>query len=279
MNYSQALKWGQEKLKKADIATSRLDSLILLEDNLNIDRAKILSEPSTTIQPSVLSKYQAQINKRQLHLPLAYIRKKSAFYGRDFFIDKRVLQPRPESEALIDELKIITNNTNCSQIIDIGTGSGALAITAKLEFARFNVIGTDINSKCLDVATINAQQLSSDISLLRGSLLKALPYYIWNTPTIIIANLPYVPDNWQINSSAMKEPAQAIFGGKDGLALYVKLFKQLASLNNPPLWVLCESMPPQHTQLTEIALKANYCLTKTNDFIQCFSLALRQASP
>lgn len=278
MNYSQALKWSQEKLDKANIGTSRLDCLVLLEDNLKIDRAKILSDPLTTIPASVLKKYKAQINKRSQHLPLAYIRHQSEFYGRVFFIDERVLEPRPESETIIDELKTLIKQNDNPQILDIGTGSGALAITLKLKFPELRVFATDINNSCLDVANLNANKLMASITFLKGDLTKAVPEDFWQHKTIVVANLPYVPNNWQINTAAGKEPSDAIFGGRNGLELYSQLFKQLSFLKTRPVWVICESMPPQHQQLTKIALKYGYHLDKTNDFIQCFNLVPRQVS-
>jgi len=277
MDYSHALKWGQEYLKKSGIMTSRLDSLILLEDILHIDRAKILAEPKNNIKPTVFKQYQEQITKRSQHIPLAYIRQQSEFYGRVFYIDQRVLQPRPESETIIQELKIILDNILIAQILDIGSGSGALAITAKLEFPDLEVYATDINKKCLSVASINAQKHSTQINFFHGDLIQPIKNSFWQKQTVILANLPYVPNAWQVNTSALHEPADAIFGGPDGLNLYRKLFSQLAQLEHPPLWVITESMPPQHQQLTIIASNSGYRLVTTNDFIQCFNWEPRQA--
>jgi len=276
MNYAQALQWGQKKLTNSDIPTSRLDSLVLLEDNLNVDRAKILANLSTNINLAVLTKYKSQILKRSQHFPLAYIRQQTEFYGRNFFIDQRVLEPRPESETIIEELSHILSKVSGNQILDIGTGSGALAISVKLEYPKLNVYASDINNNCLNVAKINAKKHKTQITFLKGDLIKPLPIDFWKLPTIIIANLPYVPNSWQLNNSAMKEPAEAIFGGQNGLSIYASLFKQLATLDNPPGWVISEALPPQHNQLAKIATQASYYLAKTNDFIQCFSLEPRQ---
>lgn len=276
MNYSHALKWGQEQLSKSGIITARLDSLVLLEDTLDIDRAKILAQPQSSIKPTVFKQYQEKITQRSQHIPLAYIRQQSEFYGRVFYIDPRVLQPRPESETIIEELKNILNHTVIAQVLDIGSGSGALAITAKLEFPKLQVYATDIDKKCLSVVRINAQKHSVPISTFHGNLIKPIKNNFWQKPTIVLANLPYVPSNWQVNTSALHEPNRAIFGGLNGLDLYIKLFQQLAQLKHPPLWVITESMPPQHQQLAVIANQSGYMLAKTNDFIQCFSWKLHQ---
>jgi release factor glutamine methyltransferase len=276
VDYSQALKWGQAQLSQSGILTSRLDCLVLLEDTLDIDRAKILAQPQTNIEPAVFKQYQKQIIKRSRHIPLAYIRQQSEFYGRVFYIDQRVLEPRPESETIIEELKIILDHTLIAQVLDVGSGSGVLAITTKLEFPTIQVYATDVDKKCLNVIRINAQMHSAQISIFQGDLIKPIKNNFWRKQTLVMANLPYVPSHWQINTSALHEPGRAIFGGPNGLDLYIKLFKQFSDLEHPPIWVITESMPPQHQQLAKIANKSGYSLAKTNDFIQCFSWKFHQ---
>ena len=87
---------------------------------------------------------------------------------------------------------------------------------------------------------------------------------------VILANLPYVPNRWKINQAAAMEPRIAIFGGKDGLDLYRRLFEQLKKLPWQPKYILTESLPPQHQQLAKIAKDGDYKLAKTEDFIQLF---------
>ena len=265
---SKWLKQATGLLDRAGIATSRLDCLILLEDITGIDRAVLLAKPELLINPVYLLKLNSQIKQRVLHTPLAYIRGKTEFYGREFLINHSVLEPRPESETIIDMLKQLPNVKN-STIVDIGTGSGALAITAKLEIPEAKVLATDIDSHCLNIARRNANRLGISLKLLQGDLLDPL-VDLSKLPIILLCNLPYVPNSFQINPAALQEPRQAIFGGTDGLDIYRNLFSQLQTFSGSPIMILTESMPPQHIELSAIARDNSYVLQKTEDFIQLF---------
>lgn len=277
MNFKQALAWGQRKLDTASIGTARLDVIVLLEDNTGIERAKFLSEPDAVLSPEALSKFKYQVIQRSRQTPLAYVRKVSEFYGRNFYVDERVLEPRPESESLIEELGPALKQLDCANptVIDVGTGSGALIITAKLEFPHINAIATDISRDSLQVAKNNAATYQVKVSFMEGDLISSVSEETWLRQYVVIANLPYVPDLWHINPSAMLEPPIAIYGGKDGLRLYRRLFARLGALTAAPGTVLTESMPPQHRHLAEIASANGYRLLKTNDFIQLFSCSGR----
>ena len=266
MTISEWISWATSILSEAGIHTARLDSLVLLEDTLQKNRAHLLAHTDTIISDAHIRTLQTAIMRRQQHEPLAYIRGKTEFYGRTFSVNQHVLEPRPETETMIELLKSIPLPDD-TIIVDIGTGSGAIAITAKLEIPDATVVGTDIDANCLSVATDNARLLHANVIFKRGNLLEPLTI----TPTVILCNLPYVPDHFQINQAATHEPHKAIFGGHDGLDLYRRLFEQIASLHITPQYILTESLPPQHPQLSIIAKAAGYTLRSADDFIQCFS--------
>ncbi|HSX27423.1 MAG TPA: peptide chain release factor N(5)-glutamine methyltransferase [Patescibacteria group bacterium] len=256
-------------LEASGIGTARLDCLILLEDMTGKDRGWLLAHPETKLTGKQQSKLANQIDKRIKHTPLAYVRGKSEFYGREFIINEFVLEPRPESETMIGLLKTLPDNAT---IIDVGTGSGALAITAKLEIPDADVFATDIDRNCLKIAVQNAKKHNVNVSFYEGDLLKALPKNKFGSSSALLCNLPYVPDNYHINDAAMMEPKLAIFGGSDGLELYRQLFGQIRNKKqaNNPKFVLTESLPFQHQELAKIAKHAGYELRKTDDFIQLF---------
>lgn len=273
MTSSSWLQSATKQLATEGISTARLDCLVLMEDMTGKERGWLLAHPEFELSETQVKKLNAQIKLRATHEPLAYLRHKTEFYGREFYIDHRVLEPRPESETMIELLK---NSKLPSKpiIIDIGTGSGMLAITAKLEFPTAEVIATDIDENCLAVAKKNAKKFQTDIEFLQGDLLEPLPTSKLQSPnSIMLCNLPYVPDHFQINPAAMAEPRIAIFGGSDGLDLYRKLFQQLQKLRSKPNFIFTESMPPQHEELTSIAATADFSLEKTDDFIQVFTPA------
>lgn len=280
MTVSEWIKKTTARLAEAGIASARLDALILLEDATGKDRAWLLAHPDEDIfQGGTLEALYAQVERRTRHEPLAYIRGKSEFYGREFLVTPATLQPRPETETMIDLLKHIYQIEDWglgidepSSILDIGTGSGCIAITAKLEFPELQVLATEINEDALKIAEKNAQKLGANIKFHQGNLLR--PIFNLQSPILspfaILANLPYVPNKHTINKAAMQEPKIAIFGGSDGLDLYREMFSQISSSELRVSLVLTESLPFQHEELTSIANRHGFELTKTDDFIQAF---------
>lgn len=272
MNSGEWLQISTHQLKKAGISTARLDCLVLLEDATGRDRAWLLAHPEENLKGPSFQVLDEWIERRSRHEPLAYIRGKSEFYAREFRVSKDTLEPRPETETMIELLKQLATKDSAA-IIDAGTGSGCLAITARLEFPDTKVWATDISPACIKIAQRNAKDLGVDVKFYLGNLLHPLPSTVYLLPsTIILANLPYVPESHTINQAAMHEPKVAIFGGEDGLDLYRQLFAQIQKLQHKPQYVLTESLPPQHSELIKIAEKANYYDVSSKDFIQCFKM-------
>ncbi|HEY1645833.1 MAG TPA: HemK/PrmC family methyltransferase [Candidatus Saccharimonadales bacterium] len=274
MTNGEYLNYATRLLESASIETARLDSLILMEFTLGIDRAKILAELDGKItfqQKNVLNKI---LSKRAKHVPISQIVHNTEFYGRSFYINRYVLEPRPESETIIDVLKsLLDTDKGLSmldhiKIADVGTGSGALGITAYLELDNPQVDLIDIDSEALKVAKRNVVLHTIDCRVIQADLLpKKVEEY-----DILLCNLPYVPDDFKINLAAGHEPSIAIFGGKDGLDIYRKLFNLVTIRQHRPLYILSESLPPSHKDMVRLAGKAGYRLELTDDFIQAFKL-------
>ncbi|MBA3757581.1 peptide chain release factor N(5)-glutamine methyltransferase [Candidatus Saccharibacteria bacterium] len=259
------LDYSTRSLETAGISSARLDSLILLEDCLDKDRAHILAHPEMIISTTRLKKLNYRLKKRLKHEPMAYIRGYSEFYGRKFKINKHVLEPRPESEVMISMLKKLHLSEN-TVIADVGTGSGCLGITATLETRCTKIDLYDIDASALAVAKHNSVMHEVGLKAYKRNLLNnnVRPY------DIVMANLPYVPNKYKINKAAKREPKLAIFGGADGLDIYRKLFEQVLNLSRKPSYILTESMPPQHSPLASIAKNSGYKLRITNQLIQVF---------
>jgi release factor glutamine methyltransferase len=214
--------------------------------------------------------------RRAEHEPLAYVRGKTEFYGREFVVSEAVLEPRPESETMI-ELLLRYKNEDSSlrwndeedgqlRIGDVGTGSGAIGITAQLELPEASVELLEVDDRAIEVAKVNVIKFTSGIPVLKADLLEGSS----QDYDVLLCNLPYVPDDHTINASAMHEPKIAIFGGPDGLDLFRRLFDQVQKLPKQPLLILCESLPPQHEALKTVAEAAGYQLDAEEDFIQSF---------
>lgn len=265
MNVNEWLTNSTNQLKAVGVSSARLDALVLLEDVAQKDRSWLLAHPDYDLAKELVSKLASKVERRAKHEPLAYIRAKSEFYGREFLVTPDTLEPRPETETMIDLLKKVYKVEPCT-VVDVGTGSGCIAITIKLEIPETTVIATEINDAALKIARQNAKKLEADVTFHEGNLLETVKTKI----DILLCNLPYVPDSHTINEAAMFEPKVAIFGGSDGLDLYRELFDQIGQLKKQPSYILTESLPFQHEDLAKIAHKAGYKVTKTEDFIQVF---------
>lgn len=199
------------------------------------------------------------------------------FYGRNFYVDKNVLTPRPETEQIIDEvLKLcgkpilpgvkpenpILNPKNLT-ILDVGTGSGCIAIALSLELPEATIYASDISKKALKIAEKNAKNLSTSITTIISYLCKNVNI----TPDVIVANLPYVDKNWDwLDENSLKEdPDLALYADDHGL----KLIKELLDTANSKYLIL-EADPSQHQEIIEYA-KKTYKHEKTNGFALVFS--------
>ncbi len=275
MTISEWLSQATSLLKDKDVQTASLDAIILLEDCVLKNRAWILAHPESQLSSDQVASLKKLLNRRSLHEPLAYVRGKAEFYGREFVLSPAVLQPRPESETFIQLLKELSGNglfgpnaEHVVRIADVGAGSGALGITAALELPNCQVELLEVDPKAAEVAKINVDKFTLNIGVTVGDLLAATERHF----DVFLCNLPYVPDGYQINRAATYEPQLAIFGGSDGLEVYRRLFDQVQKRTSKPLFILTESFASQHEVLNKIARQAGYSLLKTDDFIQVFQL-------
>jgi release factor glutamine methyltransferase len=266
MKLEEWLRNATQRLNDAGITSSRLDVLVLLEDALNTNRTQILAHPETVLTDVQLSELDAKVARRAQHIPLAYLRGHVEFYGRDFLVNEHVLVPRPESETMI-ELLLQLKLKQHIKLADVGTGSGVLGITAALVLGLEHVYLTDIDASALELAGRNAKRHKVPVKLAQKNLINDYNEVF----DVLLCNLPYVPNEGPINKAAGHEPSLALFGGPDGLDVYRELFLQL--VNQPhdmAKFVLTESLPHQHTELTRIAKTAGFEQTKHQDFIQVF---------
>lgn len=277
MQLGTFIRHATQQLTDCGIITARLDVLILLEDALGKDRALLLAHPELELSSETIELLEQQVTRRCAHEPLAYIRGHAAFYGRDFEVSSAVLVPRPETENIITLLKNIDFQSLPDQvkIADVGAGSGCVGITAALEVPNAQVELIDISPEALAIAQRNIQKhgLSERVHTREGNLLETTSTY-----TIVLANLPYVPDTFPINKAARKEPTLALFSGADGMDHYKIFWQQLGGHAQKPRYVITESFPNQHHFNATLARNAGYTLIAMTDFIQCFSADPAQAS-
>ncbi len=265
MTIGAALSNGTAKLKQAGVASARLDTLLLLEDTTGRDRAWLIAHPEQKLQGSDIEKMNKKIAQRMQHTPLAYIRKRIEFFGRNFDINSAVLVPRPETEAIIELARSLSLPTRPT-IADVGCGSGCIAITLALEIPSSQVAAFDINPDAVELTKQNARLHGAKVQVVQQDLLTGTnPQQRLN---LVAANLPYVPDNYTVNKAAAHEPRQAIFAGEDGLDIYRRFWQQLK--NQCPIYVITESLPEQHTAMKALAQAAGYKQVRALGFVQQF---------
>lgn len=224
------------------------------------DRTWVAVNRSTQkLTPAKKAQLDALLKRRLNDEPLAYILGTEPFYGRDFIVDKRVLIPRPETEDLVDEaLKI-----PAQLYVDIGTGSGAMAVTLAAESPRATVFASDVSAKALAVAKKNANKFAPKrVTFFRGALLHpSLIRSIIKASKVslcIVANLPYLPptDKKIMPKSVTKyEPKNALFAKDEGMELNKKLLQQLrrSEIFDTGSTALLEFDPPQSKKLLAFA--------------------------
>ena len=256
------------KLSAAGIDTARLDAEIILAFVLNSNRIYLHTHPEQIIYATQYKLANRKLSLRLKNIPIAYITGCKEFYGRDFLVTKNTLIPRPESETIIDNLKKIVGQNDQLNLADIGTGSGCLGITAKLEMPNLNVTISDISPNALKIASKNADILSADVKIKKSNLLTKFNEKL----DIIIANLPYVDKTWERSPETAYEPKSALFAGDKGKSIIKDLITQSHDMLNSRGYLIIESDPVQHQSLIEFAKKFNFELINKDNFILTFRL-------
>ena len=220
---------------------------------MHIDKVKLYTK-DLTISDKERERLLSLVYKRATGMPLAYIFSSKGFYGRDFKVTPETLIPRPETEMLIDIVKEAASDIGPPSIIDVGTGSGCIAITLALEIPNAQLTATDIDEKALAVAKKNAGQLGATVSFQQNDLLKSVE----DNFDIVVANLPYVletdKDKLKQKSSIglQFEPHHALYAGKDGLDMYRRLLTQIETIR--PAYVILEIDPRQTEALQKLII-------------------------
>lgn len=254
------LKLAKNKLKEAQISSYSLDSELILYNILKVDRTTILAYPKRKLTKQNIFHANHFLKRRLQHEPLAYILGFKEFYGRNFKVNSSVLVPRPETEEIIEQLKNNLVNNN-EALLDIGTGSGILAVTIAKEFQNKNIkaYASDISKDALAVAKDNATMHNANISFIKSNLLENIEQNILNEVTILVANLPYVNKNW-INQKKLNElhyePQIALYSEKEGLELIEKLLNTTNKIPNLKYLIL-EADPEQFCKIEKIAQENN----------------------
>ena len=231
MNIENILKEGIDILQKNKIANPQLDSEILLSNSIKRDKKHIILNPKEFLNSEQLEKFKSLIERRKKGEPIAYLINKKEFWKDEFFVNKDVLIPRPDSELIIEQVLKIYSKDDQLQILDIGTGSGCILLSILKERSNFYGTGIDISKKSINVSKFNAKQLNltNRVKFFHSSV----DNFNNGKYDIIVSNPPYIE---QLSLKYLEkdvvnfEPKLALSGGFDGFSKIRKVINKTSIL-------------------------------------------------
>jgi release factor glutamine methyltransferase len=252
---------AEATLQLAPSPTARRDAELLLLHATRLTKTDLLTHPDREVTALQLSEYRAAIARRARHEPVQHITGTQEFYGRSFIVDRLVLIPRPETEHLVEAalaIRAAPSRIRPSRVLDIGTGSGILAITLALELPDASITATDISPDAISVAKQNARALGAAdrIRFAVSDLFAALDSQHFDC---IVSNPPYVSSNEALEPQVRDyEPAAALYAGEDGLAIYRRLIPQAFAHLEPGGHLLLEIGHGQREALHHLLAQSRF---------------------
>jgi release factor glutamine methyltransferase len=251
----EVLEQAAIQLRNERIESPRLDGELLLAHVLKVNRAALFTWSDRRLTPKELTRYRSLLTRRAAREPLAYLVGHREFFGLDFAVGPGVLIPRPETELLVEQaLRLARRLTAPPRIVDVGAGSGAIAVTLAVHLPQAAVCAVDDSGEALDVVAENARRhgVVDRIQCIQGDLLAPLSGPV----DLITANLPYVTtEEWMGLPPEIRdhEPRTALDGGPDGLALIGRLLATANAHLGPGGAMLLEIGASQGPAVTALA--------------------------
>jgi len=227
-----ALLQGADILDRAAVTDPRLTAEVLLCHAMRCERVYLYAHGTDDLTEVAWIHYGRYLNERLKGMPTQYVTHRQEFYGREFYVNRDVLIPRPETEHLVEAAISWLARHEAERVLDVGTGSGAISISLALELNRL-VLASDISPSALTVAERNRRKHDASVHFFAADLLECIaPASI----DLLVSNPPYVPE---ADSATMQkevrdwEPPAALFAGASGLEIYQRLLWQAASVIKP----------------------------------------------
>lgn len=268
MNITLALKEGKQTLSKAAISSAALDTIILLAKTLNCTKEQIIFNPDLVLDTSQTDNFFSLIALRAKRIPISHLTGIREFFSLNYKVTSNVLDPRPDSESLIELAFEIFPLAKYAKkpdfkILEIGSGSGCLVITLLKYYNLAKAVASDISNKALDICHDNAvfHQVDQRLTLLNSDLFNNLTSE--NKFDLIISNPPYIPSNdIELLAPEVKlyEPRIALDGGKSGLDFYYKIAAKAREFLKPDGKILLEIGDTQQEKIVEIFNQQQFTL-------------------
>lgn len=246
------LDWTTAYFTEHGVPNPRLDAELVLGDVLNLKRINLYLNFENPVSNADLARFKSKIQRRAQREPLQYILGHTDFFGRRFVVTNDVLIPRPETEQLVVRaLEWLDAHPKANHVLDVGTGSGCIAITLALERPQLQVTAVEVSEVAVEVARRNAQNLGTHLNIVVGPAATMFKF------DLIISNPPYIPTAEIADLQpevSQYEPRLALDGSADGLAFYRKLLQDASSQLNPGGALALEIGAGQGDAILEIAI-------------------------
>jgi release factor glutamine methyltransferase len=238
-----ALASAVERLESSNVGSPRLNAETLMMFVLGVNRAYLYAHPERELAAEELASYEEAIGQRASGMPSQYITGHQEFWGLDFLVSPAVLIPRPETEHLVETVLELARGAPSPRIVDVGTGSGCIALALANELMGAEVYAVDLSADALDIASANAARLQLDgrVKFLQSNVLAALAEI--HDFDFVISNPPYVGKNEadKVQRSVFEfEPRIAVFSGDTGLDVICPLIAQANAALKPGGWLAME---------------------------------------
>ena len=264
MNIENILNKGIRDLKEHKISNPQLDGEILLSNSINRDKKHIILNPKELLNQNQSKKFKSLIERRIKGEPVAYLVNKKEFWKDEFYVNKEVLIPRPDTEIIIEQVLKIYSKGLQLQVLDIGTGSGCILLSILKERSNFYGTGIDISKKSINVSKLNAKQLNltSRVKFFHSSVdnfkIGKYDLIVSNPPYIKFFNLKYLEKD-VINF----EPKLALSGGFDGFSEIRKVISKARTLIKKNGKFILEIGFNQKNKVKQILKKEGFYVNKT----------------
>jgi release factor glutamine methyltransferase len=255
------LKQADADFRAAGIESARLDALVLLEHATGRERSLLLADVDWALPLSVESRLAEMKARRSGREPIAYIIGAKEFWGMNFMLTPDVLIPRPETEAMV--AAALETAPASGRVLELGTGSGAVAVALKHERPDLTVEASDISAAALGVARANARKHGLAITFIHSDLLMQISGKFDS----ILANLPYVPVGARRQPELAYEPAKALYAGADGLDCYKRLISEAGDYLRNNGQIIIEAGPTQRAELSRLASAAGFKLRGYSEYV------------
>jgi release factor glutamine methyltransferase len=259
----KVLKWTQGRFAERGIATARLDAELLLAHVLGKDRVGLYTHFDQPLAADELTGYRELIKRRLSGEPVAYLVGKKEFRSMELAVDARVLVPRPETEHVVEVVLELLEGREAPRVVDVGTGSGAIALAVQKARPDAQVLATDRSPDAAAVARANAEKLELTVEIREGSLLE--PVRADGPFDVVASNPPYIPSAQvpSLPAEVLKEPMLALDGGPDGLTVIRPLLQQTKELLKEGGAVVLEVADGQAPQVVALLTELGFAEPQT----------------